>query len=91
MKDGKKLKFSQRDLCNFSTDHKGFCYKTKNNWGVAVAKENLWQLIGKHMLVDENEKYLGDDTALFAKNISFNNDTKSPKRLKCTAHCQVPS
>lgn len=79
MKNGQK--FSQKDLCKFSTEHVGFCYKTKNNWGVAVAEENLCQLIGKHLLVDEDGNYLGDDTALFAKNISSDNDTKSPKRL----------
>ena len=38
-------------------------------------------MIGKHLLVDKDGNYLGDDTALFAKNISSDNDTKSPKRL----------
>ena len=74
-------KFSQKDLCKFSTAHDGYCYKTKNNYGVAVAEEHLLATIGKHLLVDEDGNYLGDDQAIFAGRISSDNDTKSPQRM----------
>ena len=79
MVNGKK--FSQKDLVKFSTAHEGYCYKTKDNYGVAVAEEHLLATIGKHLLVDEDGNYRGDDQAIFAYRISSDNDTKSPQRL----------
>ena len=79
MKSGQK--YSQSDLCKFSTQHDGHCYKTNGNWSVAVAEEHLCEEIGKRLLVDEDGNYLGDHKALFAQKISSDNDTRSPQRL----------
>ncbi len=56
-------------------DHGGHCYKN-SNLHPASAEEPLGRKIARELLLDEKGDYVGDDRAIFASNVSTDNDTR---------------
>ena len=64
---------------NFSTRHDGVCYRV-NPWNANSAEEFQSEKAARDLLLDKDGQYLGDDEAIFCREIAADNDTRSPKR-----------
>ena len=64
-------------IANFSMAHKGECY-SNSNLVPASAEEPHSTILARELLLDKNEKYVGNDRAIFAGTINADNDTRGP-------------
>ena len=72
--------FRPDQLANYSTKHKGHCYKN-SNLASASAEEHQARIAASDLLLNTNGTYAGDDKAIFAQECNADNDTRSPKNF----------
>ena len=58
-------------------DHQRVCYQN-NNPAPAGTEKTQCAITACNLLVDANNKYLGDDTAVFCQLVNADNDTREP-------------
>ena len=69
-------------LANYSMEHDGPCYRTKDMlWNPSNSEEYQAEAAAKMMLLNENGEYRGDDEACFIGKFFADNDTSGPNRL----------
>ena len=65
--------------------HGGLCHQNRK-YSTAVAKEYFAAEVGKRLLLNEDDQYVGDAIAIFIDVLVANNDTRSPKKLIESQH-----
>jgi hypothetical protein len=68
------------DYSSFNLKHEGTCYR-KTTYTSAAAEEFEQEKAGAALLLDNSGNRRGSDTAIFAKIVISDNDTRGPNRL----------
>jgi hypothetical protein len=68
------------EYSNYSMAHDGICFRNSKH-GPAIAEEHQAARMGIRLLLDQDGKYVGNDRAIFVKEIHADNDTRSPAAM----------